>query len=111
MSWARSARPTRSRRASASLSAAAGPVGSLPNISPSITFSRVVTSGRVGTGSNVWGDAGAAYLERPDADNLIALKNDRPGFRRQFASDKVEDGRLAGAVRTNEAGDAACGDI
>ena len=57
------------------------------------------------------GDAGATYLEGPDADDLIALKDDRPGVRRQFASDEVEDGGLARAVRADEAGDAAGGDI
>ena len=57
------------------------------------------------------GDASAAYLEGSDADDLIALKDDRPGVRRQFSSDEVEDGGLARAVRADEAGDAAGGDI
>src|SRR3984957_2642451 len=57
------------------------------------------------------GDAGAAYLEGPEADDLIALKEDRPGVRLQLASDEVEDGSLARAVGANKAGDAARGDI
>ena len=56
-------------------------------------------------------DAGAADLERARADDLLALEVDRSGVGRQLAGDQVEHRRLAGAVRADQAGDAAGRDI
>ena len=53
----------------------------------------------------------AADLERARADDLLALEMDRAGIGRKLAGDEMKHRGFAGAVRPDQAGDAAGRDI